>query len=69
MLGPGSGTIRRYGLVGVGVSLGMGFKPLILAAWKSVFHYLPSDKDVELSALPAPGLPRCCPVPTLMMMD
>jgi hypothetical protein len=33
MLGPGSATIRRYGPAGVGV----GFKTLILAAWKSVF--------------------------------
>jgi hypothetical protein len=51
MLDPGSGTIWRYGPVGVGVALlewawpcwsgcvtvGMAFKTLILAAWKSVF--------------------------------
>ena len=38
ILGPGSGTVRRYGPVDVGVSLvGVGFKTLILAAWKSVF--------------------------------
>ena len=42
MLGPGSGTTRRCGLVGVGRSLvggseitvGVGFKTLLLAAWK-----------------------------------
>jgi hypothetical protein len=33
MLGPGSGTIRRCDLVRVGV----GYKALILTAWKSVF--------------------------------
>ena len=41
MLEPGSGTIRRCGLVGVGVALwsrcvtvGMGFKTFILAGWE-----------------------------------
>lgn len=34
MLSPGSGTIRTCGSVGVGVAVGMGFKTLILAAWK-----------------------------------
>jgi hypothetical protein len=33
MLSPGSGTISRYGLVGVGV----GFNTLFLTAWKLVF--------------------------------
>jgi hypothetical protein len=44
MLGPGSSTFRRCGLVGVGwscwkkyVAVGMGFKILLLAAWKAVF--------------------------------
>jgi hypothetical protein len=38
MLGPGSGTIRRCGLVRSRcVIVGVGFKTLILAAWKSVF--------------------------------
>jgi hypothetical protein len=37
MLGPGSGTIRQCVPVGVGVSLHMCFKTLILCAWKSVF--------------------------------
>jgi hypothetical protein len=36
MLGSKSGAIRRCDLVGVGV-VGVGFKTLILAAWKSVF--------------------------------
>ena len=45
MLGPGSGTIRRSSPVGVGwpywsrhVTVGVGFKTLILAAWKPVFY-------------------------------
>jgi hypothetical protein len=39
MLGPGSGTIRRCGLVGGSVSLWVwSLKPsLILAAWKPIF--------------------------------
>ena len=43
MLSSGSGTIRRYGLVGVGMALlewvyycGCGLTTLILAAWKLV---------------------------------
>jgi len=47
MLGPGSGTISRFGLVGV------GFRTLFLAAWKPVLCYQPSDEDIELSASPA----------------
>ena len=58
MLGSRSGTIRRCGLVGVGVALleevcvtvGVGFETL-LTAWKSIFC-LPSDQDGELSAPP-----------------
>ena len=44
MLGPGSGTLRRFGLVKVGmafwrkcVTVGVGFETLFLAAWKTVF--------------------------------
>jgi hypothetical protein len=47
MLGTGSGAVRRYGLVGVGVALvkeglyqvtsGMGLKTLVLPVWKLVF--------------------------------
>jgi hypothetical protein len=45
ILGPGSGTIWRYGFVGIGVTwlewvchCGCGHKILTLVAWKSVFH-------------------------------
>ena len=45
ILGPGSGTIGRCGLVGIGVTWlewvchsGCGYKILTLVAWKSVFH-------------------------------
>ena len=44
MLGPGNGTIRRCGLVGVGVVLleevchcGGGFETLLLDAWEPIF--------------------------------
>jgi hypothetical protein len=44
--------------VGVGVSLWLwAFKTLILAAWKLVFYWEPSDEDVELSVSPACMLP------------
>ena len=36
MLGPGSGTVRRCGLVGGSVLLGrVGFKTLLLATWET----------------------------------
>jgi hypothetical protein len=45
ILEPGSGTIWRCGLVGIGVTwlewvchCGCGYKILTLVAWKSVFH-------------------------------
>ena len=76
ILGPGSVTIWRCGLVGIGVTwlewvchCGCEYKILTLVAWKSVFHYQPLDENIELSAPPAPCLPRCCHVPTLMIMD
>ena len=50
------------------VTVGVGFKTLLLAAWKSIF-YQPSDEDVELLAPPTPRLPGCCHVPALMIMD
>jgi hypothetical protein len=53
MLHPGSGAIRRFGPVGVDVSLGVGYKTLILAVW----NIPPSDEDVELSAHPTWMLP------------
>jgi len=46
MLGLESGTIRRYGLVGVvvilleeGYTVDVGFESLLLAAWKLVFSW------------------------------
>ena len=63
MVVPGSGTAWTYGFVGVGVPLleesvtvGQGFKALILAAWKPVF-LMPLEQAVELTATPAPHLP------------
>ena len=45
ILGPGSGTTSRFGLVGIGVTwlewvchCGCGYKVLSLVAWKSVFY-------------------------------
>jgi hypothetical protein len=49
-------------------TVGVGFKTFILAAWKTDFHYWPSDEDVELSAPHAPCLPGCCHAPALMIM-
>jgi hypothetical protein len=37
MLGPESDTIRKCGPVGVGVIVGVGFRILILDAWKQCF--------------------------------
>jgi len=37
MRGPGSGTIRRCGLVGGNVIVDVDFKTLLLVAWNSVF--------------------------------
>ena len=64
----GSGTIRRCGLVGVGVAvlLNMSLWKKTLssssAQCKSVSALLPVDQDVELSAPSAPCLPGCCHV-------
>ena len=83
MLGPGNGTIRRYGLVEVGVAFwsrfslvrgnaslwGWALRPSPLAVCETVFSCLPLEQDVELSASPVPCLPGCCHVPTLMTMD
>jgi hypothetical protein len=61
MLGLVSGTIRRCGLVGIGVDLleevyhcGKSFETLLLAAWKSVSSFGSLDQDVELLATPEP---------------
>jgi len=60
-------------LEGVGwskcVIVGVDLKTLLLAACKSVFSSMPSDEDVELSVPPAPCLPGCCHVLTLMIVD
>jgi hypothetical protein len=76
MLGLWSGTVTGFGHVGIGeallekyVTVGMGFKALILAAWKPVSSSLPSEQDVELSASPVPCLPGCCHATALMVMD
>jgi hypothetical protein len=50
MLSSGRGTIRRCGLVGIGV-------PLLEEALRP-FSWLSSDEDVELSALPL-VMPAC----------
>ena len=56
MLAPGTGTIKRYDIVRVGVAFseevchyGRGLKTLQLAGRKLVFPCLPLDKDVALS--------------------
>jgi hypothetical protein len=66
---PGSGTIKSCALIGVGVALSEEVGPVtvgvsfdsLLAAWVTVnLSWLQSDSDAELSAPPAPCLPRCC---------
>jgi hypothetical protein len=47
------------------VTVGVGFKTLVLAAWNPVFSYWLSDEDVELSAPPAPCLLGHCHAPLL----
>jgi len=51
------------------VTVGMGFKTLLLAVWNRVFHYQPSDKDVDPSVLPALCLPGCCHALALVITD
>ena len=66
MLGLGSGTIRRCGLVEVGVALleevcrFVGGFWTLLAVCETVCSWLPLDEDVELSAFPAMCLPGPC---------
>ena len=61
MLDPGSGTIRKCGLVGRIVSLwGIHNETLLLTIWKPVFSWRASDDDVELSPPPARMLPCSC---------
>jgi hypothetical protein len=55
--------MRRCGLVGGNVSLGVGFgASKAQAIWLSVF-LLPEDLDGELSAPLASHLPGCCHAP------
>ena len=66
---PGSGTIGRCGLVGVGVALlkvvchwgwALGFQKLKPGPAISLF-LLSAHPDIELSAnFPAPCVPECC---------
>lgn len=51
------------------ITIGMGSKITILAAWKPVFHYQHADEDVELSSPLVPYQPGCCHVPLLKIMD
>ena len=75
MLGPGSRTIRRCGLLEVWrcwkmyVTVRVGFENCLLATWETVFSCLTLDQDVELSAHLTPCLPKHCHAPTLMTMD
>ena len=67
MLSPGSGTIRRCGLVGVGVSMWV-WALIPSPSFLEVNLLLqPSDENVELSAAPIPCLSRWCHAPSLIM--
>ena len=76
LLGLGSGTVRRFGLVGAGVAwleevchYGGGLWDPSPSCLRTVCTWHPLDKDVELSAAPAPCLPGYCHAPTLMAID
>jgi hypothetical protein len=67
MLGAGIGTIRRCGLVEVGVTLleevcycGVGFETLFLATLQTVCPWLPFSEDADPLSPPAPCLPAHC---------
>ena len=72
MPNPGSETIWRRDLVGVGVLFEVGVPLLTWAlnphppAWNPIFWQL-SGEDVEFSALPVPCLPGHCHSPILIM--
>jgi hypothetical protein len=78
MLGSSSGTIRKCGLVGVGVALlegvchcggvGVANETFLLTTWEPFVSCLPSEHD-ELSAPPAPCLPEHCYALALKIMD
>jgi hypothetical protein len=76
MLGPGLGTFRRCGPVGIGAALLKEVCHCGGRLWdpppgclRTFCPCLPLNEDVELSAPPAPGLPGCCWAPVLMIMD
>lgn len=57
MLGPESGTVKRRGLVGIGVAcwrkcftVRQDFETLLVAAWETPLFGRQLDQDVELSA-------------------
>jgi hypothetical protein len=47
----------------------VGFKTLVLAAWKPVFSCLFSEQDVEVTASPAPCLPGSSEASAFIIMD
>ena len=65
----GHGSIRRYGLVGGSVSLWGVESEAPPSGEESVFSWLQSDQDVELSAPPEPFLLGYCHALTLTTMD
>jgi hypothetical protein len=75
----GIGTLRRHGLIRVGVALleevyhyGVGFEVSYSQTIPSVAHnplLLPADLDIEFSIPPVPCLPGCCHAPTMMIME
>ena len=50
------------------VTVSVGFKTLILIAWKPAFYQQPSDEDVVLSAPAVPCLPGYSHFPALVKM-
>jgi hypothetical protein len=56
----GVGLLGSVALLKEVCHCGRGLMTLVLAAWKTVFCWQPSDEDVELSAPPSPCLPGCC---------
>jgi hypothetical protein len=66
MFDSGSGTIRRRGPVGVGVSLWVwALRPSSQLPGSQYPASSPSDEDTEFLAPPTPCLPGCCHVPLL----
>lgn len=71
VLGPGSGAIRMYSLVGRNVSL-LVFEtlhsPSFLETSLHLFAFTIRCRT-ELSAPPLPCLPECCHAPDIMIID